>query len=93
MTATERTPEQPSALPQSVRDALADAETFRMFMRDGREFCRVGYPNGWYLGVMDLGRTTRKHIREGYYNAAARSAGYAAREAFAAVPELREDRQ
>lgn len=74
---------------QSEMDATADAETLRLFMRDGRHFCGLDHPEGWWLGHMDLGAGVRKHLLRGWGGRAASAAVHAARAAFKAVPELR----
>jgi len=78
-------------LNQGYLDALVDAETLRLFMRDGRHF--VGLKDfqcpGFGLGVLDLGRGARRAIERGHMNVAARRARYAARSAMRWIPGLR----
>lgn len=72
-----------------IADAIADAETFRLFMVSGREFCGVRYPVGWMLGTQDLSMGARKYIERGWAARSGAAAMHAARAAFLAVPELR----
>jgi hypothetical protein len=70
-------------------DAEADFQTLVLFMRDGRHFMDVRYPDGWALGFTNLGAGTTKAIALGRQHQAARRAVHAARAAFRAVPALK----
>lgn len=74
---------------QARSDALADAETLRLFMVDGRFFAGVIRCPGWFLGYMDLSSGARRYVRRGWCDRAAACASSAARAAFRAVPGLR----
>ena len=75
---------------QSRADAVADAETLRLYMRDGTLFNGVTQPPGYELRLFpDPGAGVRKHIRRGWADRAAAAAARAARFVFRAVPALR----
>lgn len=70
--------------PQSVKDALADAETLRLYiMRDSKSL---------QMRPACLGAVTASHISAGHTRMAGQCAEAAARAALLAVPGLRGDR-
>jgi hypothetical protein len=79
--------------PQSVLDALADAETLRLFARQHGSPSR--FPAAW--GVQDAIYSAQHHAayiqRARYPKSAGESGRLAARAAFRAVPALRAAQQ
>jgi len=74
---------------QARADAIADAETLRLFATDGRHFCCVTWPDHVLFSAFNLGAGPKKHIKRGWAERAGNSAAGAARAAFRAVPGLR----
>lgn len=74
-------------MPQSVKDALADAETLRMVARDSASL------RAWDLGTAQMrGESAATCVGFRLVEHAAQAARDAAHSAFRAVPELRESR-
>lgn len=82
-----------TATEQARADAIADAETLRLYARDGMLFNGTPRQPGYELRIIeDPSYGARKHIRRGWADRASRAAFHAARFVFRAVPGLRGDR-
>ena len=75
---------------QARSDAMADAETLRLYARDGMLYNGTPRQQGWELRLIgDPSYGVRRHIRRRWAQRAAAAALHSARFVFRAVPGLR----